>query len=167
MSIGGFSKRSLIAPAIVMDAAERSARNADYLVTLEDVRVWERRFGSEPNRSIATLYSGWQEKRDTPYTFLNLNSNGARHFPVFGMQAARFLIAECRIGGIEIDSHGVDSGQDQKFGVNGLILEKPGIVLENPTNLDQLPPTGTALAIGILRLAGRTGSPASVLALGP
>ena len=85
MSIGGFSKRSLIAPAIVMDAAERSARNADYLVTLEDVRVWERRFGSEPNRSIATLYSGWQEKRDTPYTFLNLNSNGARHFPGFGM----------------------------------------------------------------------------------
>jgi kynurenine formamidase len=58
MSIGGFSERSLIAPAIVMDAAERSARNADYLVTLEDVRVWERRFGSEPEGSIVLLYSG-------------------------------------------------------------------------------------------------------------
>lgn len=29
MSIGGFSSRSLIATAIVMDTAERSARNAD------------------------------------------------------------------------------------------------------------------------------------------
>jgi kynurenine formamidase len=60
MSIGGFSERSRIAPAIVMDAAERSARNADYLVTLEDVQVWAQQFGSVPEGSIVLLYSGWQ-----------------------------------------------------------------------------------------------------------
>ena len=167
MSIGGFSARSLIAAAIVMDAAESSARNADYLVTLEDVQVWEQQFGSVPKGSILLLYSGWQEKWDTPHAFLNLDSNGAGHFPGFGMEAVRFLIAERRVGGIGIDTHGVDGGQDQKFAVNRLILEKPRIVLENLTNLDQLPPTGTTLAIGILRLVGGAGSPASVLALVP
>jgi len=60
MSIGGFSARSLIAPTIVMDSAERSARNDDYLVTVEDVQVWEQQFGSVPKGSIVLLYSSWQ-----------------------------------------------------------------------------------------------------------
>ena len=165
ISIGGFSARSLIAPAVVMNAAESSVRNADYLETLEDVQVWEQQFGSVPEGSIVLLYSGWQEKWDIPEAFLNLDSNGAGHFPGFGIEAVQFLIAERGVGGIGIDTHGVDGGHDQKFAVNRLILKTPRIVLENLTNLDQLPPTGTMLAIGILRLAGGTGSPASVLAL--
>ena len=165
MSIEGFIARSLIAPAIVMDVVERSARNADHLVTLEDIQVWEQQFGSVTEGSIVLLYSGRQEKWDTAHAFLNLDSNGAGHFSGFGVEAVRFLISERRVGGIGIDTHGVDGRQDQKFAVTRLILEKPRIVLENLTNLDQLPPTGTTLAIGILRLTGGTGSPASVLAL--
>jgi len=46
----------------------------------------------------------------------------------------------------------VDSGQDETFSTNRLVLEQPRIVLENLTNLEQLPPTGTILVIGILRL---------------
>ena len=56
MNIGGFSERSLIASAIVMDAAERSARNADYLVTLEDVQVWAQQFGSVP-KEVSCCYT--------------------------------------------------------------------------------------------------------------
>jgi kynurenine formamidase len=52
-------------------------------------------------------------------------------------------------------------------GLNRLALEQPRIVLENLTNLDQLPPTGAVMVIGILRLKGGSGSPASVLALVP
>jgi kynurenine formamidase len=38
-------------------------------------------------------------------------------------------------------------------------------VLENLTNLDQLPATKITLIIGILKLTGGSGSPVSVLAL--
>jgi kynurenine formamidase len=48
-------------------------------------------------------------------------------------------------------------------GVGGLSIGKQ--VLENLTNLDQLPPKDITLMIGILRLRGGSGSPASVLAL--
>jgi kynurenine formamidase len=40
-------------------------------------------------------------------------------------------------------------------------------VLENLTNLDQLPPLGTTLAIAPLRLRGGSGSPVGVLAFVP
>jgi kynurenine formamidase len=39
--------------------------------------------------------------------------------------------------------------------------------LENLTNLDQLPPTGALLIIGLLRLEGGSGGPVSLTALVP
>jgi kynurenine formamidase len=61
----------------------------------------------------------------------------------------------------------VDSGQDTTFATNRLVLEQPRIVLENLTNLEQLPAIGTILVIGVLRLLGGSGSPVAVLALLP
>ena len=69
--------------------------------------------------------------------------------------------------GIGIDTAGVDGGQDQTFAVNSWALSQPRTVLENLTNLDQLPPVGAVLVVGVLRLLGGSGSPASVLALAP
>jgi kynurenine formamidase len=66
---------------------------------------------------------------------------------------------------VGIDTHGVDSGQDTNFTINRLLLERSLIVIENLTNLDQLPPQGTTLIIGILRLSGGSGSPAGIMAL--
>ena len=71
------------------------------------------------------------------------------------------------IAGLGIDTHGVDPGRDSSFAVSKLLLEQPRIVLANLAGLDQLPPTGTTLVIGILRLRGGSGSPASVIALIP
>ncbi len=64
-----------------------------------------------------------------------------------------------------IDTHGVDSEQDNNLTTNCLVLAKQRIVLENLTNLEQLPPQGTTLVIGILRLRGGSGSTAAVMAL--
>jgi len=167
MSIDLYGAQSLIAPAVVLNMTDLSGRDADYLLNLEDVYLWERRFGPVPAGSIALLYSGWQEKWGIPQDFLGLDAGGVAHFPGFGIEAARFLVDQRRIAGIGIDTHGVDGGRDQAFAVNRLILGQPRIVLENLANLEQLPPTGTTLAIGILRLVGGSGSPASVLALVP
>ena len=81
------------------------------------------------------------------------------HFPGFSYDATEFLITHRQITGVGIDTHGVDSGQNTNFTINCLLLEKSLIVLENLTNLDHLPPQGTTLIIGILRLKGGSGSP--------
>ena len=87
------------------------------------------------------------------------------HFPGFGVDAAKLLIEKRNIAGIGIDTHGVDGGKDTSFSVNRLILNKPRIVLENLTNLEQLPHTGITVVLGILRLQGGSGSPGGVIAL--
>ena len=85
-------------------------------------------------------------------------------FPGFSFEAADLLVSQRAVAGLGTDTPGLEPGSDTGFTVNKLVLEQPKIALENLSNLDQLPPTGTTLVIGILRLQGGSGSPVSVTA---
>ncbi len=165
VGIDYYPAESLVVPAVVIDIRIQAAANPDYALALSDVLTWEQQSGQIPPGSMVLLYTGWQDKWLDSNTFLNPDARGELHFPGFGSEVTRFLLDERQIAGVGIDTHGVDSGQDKTFATNRLILEQRGIVLENLTNLDQLPPTGTTLVIGVLRLQGGSGSPVAVLAL--
>lgn len=120
-----------------------------------------------PAGCVVVVYTGWQYKWSDRAAFLNSDALGELHFPGIASEAAQFLLQERQIAGVGIDTHGVDAGQDSTFATNRLVLEKPRIVLENLTNLDQLPPVGTTLVVGILRLQAGSGSPAAVMAFVP
>ncbi|MBD2129286.1 cyclase family protein [Microcoleus sp. ZQ-A2] len=167
MSIEQYPAESLIAPAVVIDIRQQAATNPDYVLTISDVLTWEQQYGQIPPKSVVLLFTGWQSKWSDKAAFFNEDASGGMHFPGFGSEATQFLVSQRQIAGVGIDTHGVDSGQDTTLATNYLVLEQPRIVLENLTNLDQLPAIGTILVIGILRLLGGTGSPVAVLALLP
>ena len=166
-TINTYGADSLVAPAVVIDVRQQVSASPDYCLTWADLQRWEENFGTVPTGSVVLLYTGWQTRWDSPEEFFNQDDSGRCHFPGFGLEAVRSLLEQRQIAGIGIDTHGVDGGGDETFAVNRLMLEQPRIVLENLTNLDQLPPVGATLIIGILRLKGGSGSPASVLALAP
>ncbi len=167
MSIDQYPAESLVAKAVVIDIRKQAAANPNYALALSDVLAWEEQYGQIPQGSVVLLFTGWQSKWSDKAAFLNQDASGALHFPGFGSEATQFLLAERQIAGLGIDTHGVDSAQDTTFATNRLVLEQPRIVLENLTNLDQLPAIGTTLVIGVLRLLGGSGSPVAVLALLP
>ena len=114
---------------------------------------------------MVLLRTGWEKKWNDKKAFFNKDIRGSMHFPGFGVDAIQLLIQKRNIGGIGIDTHGVDGGKDTTFSINRLILDKPRIVLENLTNLEQLPPNKITLVIGILKLREGSGCPVGVLAL--
>ena len=114
---------------------------------------------------MVLLRTGWQEKWNDRKAFFNQDIRETMHFPGFGVDATELLIQKRNIAGIGIDTHGVDAGKDTSFTINRLVLEKPRIVLENLTNLEQLPPIGITVVIGVLRLRFGSGSPVGVVAL--
>jgi kynurenine formamidase len=165
ISIDQYSPQSLIVPAVVIDIRPAVVVNSDYVLTITDVLTWEAQFGVIPTGSVVILYTGWQDKWLEPKRFFNQDAAGKMHFPGFGRDATQFLLQQRQIAGVGIDTHGIDSGQDTTFATNRLILSQPRIVLENLTNLNQLPAQGITLVIGVLRLRGGSGSPAAVMAL--
>lgn len=167
LGLENYAPESFVLPAIVINICEKVAQNHDYFLTLQDMETWEKQFGQIPPHSLVILYTGWQERWNCPPDFFNFDSQGRMHFPGFGLEAVQFLIEKRKIAGIGIDTHGVDPGLDESFAVNQLILSQPRIVLENLTNLDQLPSVGSTVIIGTLKLEKGAGSPVSVLAFIP
>lgn len=165
MGIDDYSPESCILSAVVINIREKASQNPDAILTVNDIKDWEEQHDIIPANSMILLYTGWQEKWHNPIDFLNIDTEGKLHFPGFGSEATQFLIEQRHIMGVGIDTHGVDPGFDHSFNTNKMILKNNGFVLENLTQLDQLPATGITLMIGILKLTGGSGAPVSVLAL--
>jgi kynurenine formamidase/alkylation response protein AidB-like acyl-CoA dehydrogenase len=163
VGIDQFSTDSLVVNAVVIDIIRETATNPDYVLTVADVLAWEEEHGKIPAGCVVLLNTGWHQKWSNKKEFMNEDAEGIMHFPGFAREVTQFLLQERQIAGVGIDTHGVDSGQDSTFATNCLVLEKQGIVLENLTNLGQLPATGTTLVIGALKLRGGSGSPVAVL----
>lgn len=165
--IDAYTAASLVVPAVVINVQQQADVNPDYSLSQPDLLTWEQQHGKIPEGHLVVLYTGWQAKWPDRAAFLNLDAQGQPHFPGFSPEVTQFLLTDRAIAGIGIDTHGVDGGQDTTFATNRQVLAAGGIVLENLTQLDQLPPVGVTLAIGRLRLQGGSGSPVSVLAFVP
>ncbi len=162
-----FSPQDLVRPAIRIDVATHAAADRDYALTMNDVLDWESDHGPVPQGCIVLLRTGWQARWHYPPDYLGGSAADRLHFPGFGLAAVRLLIEGRHVAGFGTDTAGLEPGIDTGFPASKLALEKPSIVLENLTNLDRLPSTGTLLVIGLLRLEGGSGGPASVTALVP
>ncbi|MBE9198651.1 MULTISPECIES: cyclase family protein [unclassified Nodularia (in: cyanobacteria)] len=167
VGIDQYSAESLVLPGVVIDICEAAAVNADYALTIADVLAWEKKNGEIAVGSLVLLHTGWQDKWLDKTAFFNPDASGIMHFPGFGDDATQFLLKERQVAGLGIDTHGVDPGQDNSFTINSLVLAQQRIVLENLTNLQQLPAKGTTVIIGVLRLRDGSGCPVGVLALVP
>ncbi|GBE94024.1 cyclase family protein [Nostoc cycadae] len=165
--IDEYAADSLVLSAVVIDICEVAVDNPDYALSITDILAWEEKYGVIKSGSLVLLYTGWQHKWTDRNAFFNQDAQGIMHFPGFSSDATQFLLDKRQIAGVGIDTHGVDPGQDHNFTTNRLVLAQQGIILENLTNLDKLPPQGTTLAIAILRLRGGSGSPVGVLAFVP
>ncbi len=162
-----YRAKELVKPAVVIDARRQCQANPDYALTPDDVTAWESRHGPVPPDSIALLLTGWAEHWNNPTAYLGTDADGGLHFPGFGPDAAALLLNERGTAGLGTDTAGIEPGVDTSFAVSKLTLSQPRIVLENLTNLHQLPLTGAVLVIGLLRLEGSSGSPVAVTAFLP
>jgi kynurenine formamidase len=166
-SVDAYGVRELILPAFVIDARKSCSMNPDYQLTVNDIKDWEKLNGEIRAGSLVIFFTGWQDRWGDSAKFLGADAAGMLHFPGFGTDAARYLMNNRKAAGLGIDTHGVDPASDSAFSVNMLVYEKDGIVLECLANLDKLPPAGTTVVIGALKLKNGSGSPVAVTALIP
>jgi kynurenine formamidase len=174
--IDAYGPEKLVRRAVVIDVRPQVTANiaangpivgADYVITVNDIKAWERRNGRIPKDSVVMFLTGWQDKWNNPVEFINnvpVDGNYSVHFPGIGEAATNWMLSERGIAGVGIDTHGADPGQDSSYATNVAVLAQDGIVLECLTNLDKLKPTGNTIVMGRLALKDGSGSPLTVLA---
>ncbi len=156
---------SLIVPAVVLDLRARAARDPDTVVTPDDIRAWERRYGRIPANAAVLMSTDWGQRIGSVETYRNTDSGGVMHFPGFGKEAIDFLLAERNIAGIGVDTLSLDHGPSTTFAVHNTFLPSNRWGLENLAHLSLLPPSGATLFVGAPKVASGSGGPCRIMAV--
>lgn len=155
----------LVAPLAVISIAERAARDADTVVTVDDLIEWEKRNGAIPAGAFVAMHAGWAVRVGDAERFLNRDGKGVLHMPGFSEEAAHLLVQKREVVGVGVDTLSLDPGRAQKFTAHIAILGAGRYGVEMMANLDRVPPAGATIIVGAPKLVGGTGGPARVIAL--
>ena len=156
----------LVRPAVVIDISAAAAGEPDSILTLDQVHDFEAQHGRIPDGAAVLLRTGWEEFNTDAAKYAG--APGPLRFPGFGADAARFLVEERGAVGLGVDTLGIDPGVAEDFVVHRRVSHPRGVWhLEGLMNLSQLPPIGSWIVVGVLKLLDGSGGPARVLALVP
>jgi kynurenine formamidase len=160
----------LIGPAVVIDVRAQAVADADYRLSVADVKAWESRHGAVPPESIVLLRTGWSARWPDAKRYLGDDTPGEAsrlHFPGYGAEATRLLVLGARAAVLGIDTASLDHGPSRDFVVHRIAngANVPG--LENLTNLGELPETGATVVALPMKIAGGSGGPLRAVAILP
>ncbi len=162
----------LVGPAVVVDVTESASRDADYLVTVEDVTRWESQHGVIERGARVLLRTGWSSRWPDAVRYLGTASRGEAgvaqlHFPGLHPDAARFLVEQRGVGAVGIDTASLDRGQSTTFEAHRILAAADVPGFENLANLDRLPSRGALLMALPMKVGGGSGGPLRAVALVP
>jgi kynurenine formamidase len=159
-----------IGPAVVLDVSAQAARNADYRLTRADVLAWEKAHGAIPRGAIVVLRTGWAMRWPDAKGYLGDNTPGDAsrlHFPSYGEDAARLLVADRKVSALGADVASIDYGASKDFIVHQVAARAGVLGLENLANVGVLPARGATIIALPMKIEGGSGGPLRAIALVP
>src|SRR3989441_5179750 len=155
----------LIAPLAVISIESRAAKDADALLTVDDVLAWEKAHGRLPRGAFVAMHSGWDARVGNADRFLNKDAKGTMHAPGFSEEAAKFLAQQRDIVGAGVDTLSLDAASAQKFVAHLALLGAGKYGVELLANLALVPPSGATIIVGSPKHEGASGGPVRVFAV--
>ena len=154
-----------IAPLAVISIESKAAKDADAVVTVDDVLAWEKQHGRLPAGAFVAMYSGWGSRIGNAERFLNKDAKGTMHAPGFSEDAAKFLTRERDIVGAGVDTLSLDIAAASKFVAHLAFLGAGKYGVELIANLNSVPPSGATIIVGGPKHEGASGGPCRVYAV--
>ncbi len=156
----------LVGAAVVVDIADKAAKDADALLEPADLERWEKKHGKVAERAIVLVHTGWgrrwpDRKRvfgsDAPGDTANL------HFPGISAAAASWLVAR-KVKLVGIDTPSVDHGPSKDFRAHRVLAEANVPGLENVARLELLKPRGARVVALPMKIQDGSGAPCRIIA---
>lgn len=159
----------LMGEAVVIDVTQKCTGNADYRVTTDDIKAWEKQNGIIPANTILLFRTGWGKYYPDKEKYLGTAENGDAataklHFPSIHPDLATWLLKNRKIKAVGIDTPSIDYGQSKDFKTHQLFYAENIPGLENIANLEQLPPKGAYIIALPMKIKDGTGGPLRIVA---
>ncbi|GAB6036430.1 cyclase family protein [Fundidesulfovibrio butyratiphilus] len=162
--------KEMILPLVVIDAHEAAAKNPDYVVTMADVRDWEKRHGPIPEGAFVAMRTDWSKRWPDGDAMQNRDARGVAHYPGWSMEVLRYLYEERKITASGHETTDTDPGlatSKDDYALETYILKNNHYQIELLANLDQTPEAGALIVVTFPKPKDGSGFPARVFAILP
>lgn len=161
--------QQLLGEAVVIDVSAKTATNADYLITTDDVTTWEKTNGTIPVDVIVFFKTGWGKFYPDAEKYLGTKGKGDSavanlHFPSISPELAAWIVKNRKIKAVGIDVASVDYGQSKDFKTHQILYAENILGFENVANMDALPLKGAYIIALPMKIKGGTGGPLRMIA---
>jgi len=160
---------NLTGETVVIDVSDKALKNANYLISPDDIQTWEKINGNIPENSILLFRTGYGAYYPDAKKYLGTDERGADavaklHFPSIHPDAATWLVKNRKIKAVGIDVASVDYGQSKDFKVHQILYGENILGFENVANLDKLPVKGAYVIALPMKIKGGSGGPLRIIA---
>jgi kynurenine formamidase len=159
----------LTGEAVVIDVVDKAMKNADYLISTDDIQAWEKTNGNIPENSILLFRTGYGAYYPDAKKYLGTDERGADavaklHFPSIHPAAAAWIVKNRKVKAVGIDVASVDYGQSKDFKTHQILYGENIPGFENVANLDKLPATDVYVIALPMKIKGGSGGPLRIIA---
>jgi len=162
--------RQFLLRLVVLDIHEKVVKNADYVVTLEDVKAWESRHGLIPAGAFVALRTDWSHRWPNDAAMQNLDAKGLAHYPGWSKPVLQYLYEQRKITASGHETTDTDPGlavNKDDYSLERYVLGTNHFQIELLANLDKLPEAGALVMVSFPKPEHGSGFPARVVALVP
>jgi kynurenine formamidase len=162
--------KEMIMPLVVIDLHKKAAKNPDYVITMDDVKLWERRHGLIPDGAFVAMRTDWSKRWPDSAAMENADASGVAHYPGWSIEVLRYLYEERKITASGHETTDTDPGiatSRDDYSLETYILKQNHYQIELLTNLDQAPEAGALVVAAFPKPKAGSGFPARVFAILP
>jgi kynurenine formamidase len=155
---------------VVLDIHEKVAKNADYVITMEDVKAWESKHGVIPSGAFVALRTDWSRRWPNEAAMQNLDAKGLAHYPGWSKPVLQYLYEQRKITASGHETTDTDPGlavNKDDYSLESYILGTNHFQIELLANLDKVPEAGALVLVSFPKPLHGSGFPARVVALVP
>lgn len=148
-----------IRPLVVINISDKVAKNPGYHCGMEDIKAWEKKYGTIPAGAVVMVRSDWYKR------WPDKKKCGATPFAGVGLEAIKFLQNERYIlfhGHEPLDTDTTPTLEGEYWLMHNHFCQAEGVA-----NLDKVPEAGALIAIGFAKPLGGTGGYARYIAICP
>jgi kynurenine formamidase len=162
--------KEMIMPLVVLDVHNKAARDADYVLAMDDVRSWESRHGLIPEDAFVVMRTDWSKRWPDMAAMQNKDASGVSHYPGWSLEVLRYLYESRKIRASGHETTDTDPGvittKDQ-FPLEIYILQQNRYQVELLDRLDRVPEAGALAIVSFPKPKNGSGFPARVFAILP
>jgi kynurenine formamidase len=149
---------------VCIDVSTPASSNADYRVTIDDIKRFEATEGVIPSGAVALIATGWDKFWNDPGRYMNERS-GVKHFPGLSPEAVAYLAKDRHVVGIGIDTPSIDYGPSTAFEAHKVSMPLNVYHVENAAGLTSLPRKGFMVIVAPIAIRDGSGGPTRLFAI--